>query len=93
MRLLSIVLAIFITWLNASPAWSAGDRLVHVVRFCKFLQNFEADLPERQKEEQQVHKITQQALSRLNLPDLDHVLRAYQDYGFMEKFQNHARVS
>jgi hypothetical protein len=67
--------------------------LVHVVRFCKFLQNFEADLPERQKEEKQVHKITQQALSRLNLPDLDHVLRAYQDYRFMERFQDHARVS
>ncbi len=33
MRYSSILLAIFLTWLSASPAGAAGDRLVHVIRF------------------------------------------------------------
>ncbi len=33
MRFFSIVLALFFTWLSASPAGAAGDRLVHVIRF------------------------------------------------------------
>ena len=58
--------------------------LVHVVRFCKFLQHFDAEPEERQLEETRVHEITQKALSTLSLPDLDYVLQAYQKYQFDE---------
>ncbi|UCG11556.1 MAG: hypothetical protein JSU72_13600 [Deltaproteobacteria bacterium] len=59
--------------------------LVHVVRFSKFLQRFDADAKERQREEARVHGITQNALGILNLPNLAYVLRAYKNYQFMEE--------
>jgi hypothetical protein len=56
--------------------------LVHVVRFCKFLQRFEADLQERQEEEARVHEITQEVLGAQGVPDLEYVLGVYQNYQF-----------
>lgn len=62
--------------------------LVHVVRFCKFLQRFDADPEERQQEEMRVHEVTQKALGSLKLPNLDHVLKSYRDYQFMEQLRD-----
>ena len=67
--------------------------LVQVVRFCTFLQSFEAGQRKRHQEEKRVHGITQNVLSTLNLSNLDYVLRAYHNYGLMEMFQDHADAS
>ncbi len=62
--------------------------LVHVVRFCKFLQRFDAEPLERQQEEMRVHDITQKALGTPKIPHLDYVLKAYRDYQFMEHLRD-----
>jgi hypothetical protein len=67
--------------------------LVHVVRFCKFLQRFDADPAERMREEMRVHQITQKALGSLRLSQLDYVIRVYQNYQHMEQFRDHAGTS
>lgn len=67
--------------------------LVHVVRFCKFLQRFDADPAERKREEMRVHQITQKALGSLRLSQLDYVIRVYQNYQHMEQFRDHAGTS
>ncbi len=66
--------------------------LVHVVRFCTFLQRFDAEPVKRQQEEVRVHEITQKALGTLGLSHLDYVLRVYQNYEFMEKFRDHGDI-
>ena len=63
--------------------------LVHVVRFCKFLQRFDADPLERQQEEMRVHEVTQKALKFLKLPSLGYVLKAYRNYQFMEQLRDY----
>jgi hypothetical protein len=67
--------------------------LVHIVRFCKFLQHFDAEPPERQQEEMRVHGITQRALGSLRIPHLDYVLEVYRDYQFMEQLKDHPAAS
>jgi len=62
----------------------ATHELIHVVRFCKFLQRFDAGAEERSQEEIRVHEITQRALGNLGLADLDYVVRGYRKYGTME---------
>ena len=62
--------------------------LVHVVRFCTFLQRFDTEPEERRREEAEVHDITRKALAGMNLADLDYVVRVYQNYGPMETFQD-----
>jgi hypothetical protein len=64
--------------------------LVHIVRFCKFIQRFDAEPPERQREEMRVHEITQRALGSLRIPHLDYVLEVYRDYQFMEQLKEHS---
>jgi len=64
--------------------------LVHIVRFCKFLQRFDVEPPERQQEEMRVHEITQRVLGSLRIPHLDYVLEVYGDYQFMEKLKDHS---
>jgi hypothetical protein len=64
--------------------------LVHIVRFCKFLQRFDAEPLERQREEMRVHEITQRVLGGLKLPHLGYVLEVYGDYQFMEKLKDHS---
>ena len=64
--------------------------LVHIVRFCKFLQQFDVEPSERQKEEMRVHEITQRVLGSLKLPQLDYVLEVYRDYQFMEQLKDHS---
>ncbi len=62
--------------------------LVHVVRFCKHLQRFDADTVERRREEKRVHEITQKALGTLGLSQLAYVLQSYRNYQFMEQFRD-----
>ena len=54
--------------------------LVHIVRFCNFLQRFELSEKGRIKEEEIVHETTFDILKGLSLPKLDYVLEAYRDY-------------
>jgi hypothetical protein len=63
--------------------------LVHVVRFCKFLHNFEAEPSERRQEEMKVHEITHKTLENLKLPRLEYVLNTYRNYQFMEQLKDH----
>ena len=70
----------------------ATHELVHVVRFCKYLQRFDAEPAERQREEIRVHEIAQKALGTLGLSHLDYVLNAYRDYQFMEQLRDYAEI-
>jgi hypothetical protein len=54
--------------------------LIHIVRFSKFLQNFEASADEKLAEEKRVHTITHRILSEVPLPELKHVLAYYQQW-------------
>lgn len=67
--------------------------LVHIVRFSKFLQRFDAEPAERQQEEMRVHEITQRALSSLKISHLDYVLEVYHDCQFMEQLKDHSRAA
>jgi len=58
--------------------------LVHIVRFCNFLQRFELAEKERVKEEKIVHATTSDILKGISLPKLDYVLEAYRDHGVCE---------
>ena len=48
--------------------------LIHIVRFSKFLQNFEASPEEKQVEERRVHDLTHQILTTIRLDGLGAVL-------------------
>jgi len=54
--------------------------LIHIVRFSKFLQGFDASTEERQAEEQRVHARTHDVLLGLKLPGLADVLHFYRDW-------------
>jgi len=54
--------------------------LIHIVRFSKFLQGFDASADERLAEEQRVHARTHDILIGLKLPGLPDVLIFYQDW-------------
>ena len=54
--------------------------LIHIVRFSKFLQNFEASTDEKLAEEKRVHTITHKILSEVRLPELSQVLAYYQQW-------------
>lgn len=63
--------------------------LVHIVRFCKFLQNFNATEEEKLSEESRVHKKTKEILQPVPVKGLDAVLAFYdQQWMFLEGFQN-----
>ncbi len=51
--------------------------LVHIVRFSRFLQNFNASHAEKIAEERRVHTITHEILEPVNAPGLDTVLDFY----------------
>ena len=51
--------------------------LVHIVRFSRFLQNFNASQAEKMVEEQRVHSITHAILEPVSAPGLDTVLDFY----------------
>jgi len=54
--------------------------LIHIVRFSKFLQNFEATADEKLAEEKRVHTITHHILSEVPLPELKQVLSYYHQW-------------
>jgi hypothetical protein len=58
--------------------------LVHIVRFCNFLQRFDVRGREREKEERIVHETTYKILRRLSLRDLDYVLDSYEGHRVCE---------
>jgi len=67
----------------------ATHELVHVVRFCKFLQRFDAEPEERLREEITVHEITQKALENVGLAHMGYVVQGYRSLGSMEVLRDH----
>jgi len=67
-------------------AYIVTHELVHVIRFSKFLQNFQASPTEQMKEEVLVHAITLEMLGKVKLPGLNYVLNSYYASCQMEKF-------
>ena len=51
--------------------------LIHIVRFSKFLQNFEASPEERMQEEKRVHARTHEILDNIRITGLSTVLKYY----------------
>jgi hypothetical protein len=64
--------------LMAFSVYIVAHELIHIVRFSKFLQNFEANSSERMAEERRVHTLTHDILTPVRLPDMDHVLAFYE---------------
>lgn len=60
--------------------------LIHVVRFARFLQRFEAPQRERDAEEARVHRETIDLLQDLKIPGMEAVLSAFGACRFMETF-------
>ncbi len=54
--------------------------LVHIVRFCNFLQRYEASEEMKEREEGLVHAATFNILRDVSLPKLNYVLEAYKDH-------------
>ena len=54
--------------------------LVHVVRFYKFMQLFDAEEKQRASEEAKVHRISADILEQVKLPHLGWVLKCYEDH-------------
>ncbi len=54
--------------------------LIHVLRFSKFLQNFEASHDEMMAEEAHVHKITHGILDSINIFGMKNVLKFYEKW-------------
>ena len=54
--------------------------LIHIVRFSKFLQNFEASDRERMAEEKRVHQRTHEILKPIQIAGLRKVLEFYNDW-------------
>lgn len=54
--------------------------LIHVVRFIKFLQNFEASPKEKMAEEVRVHRITRDILQLTQVPHMEAVFQFYRHW-------------
>ena len=54
--------------------------LIHIVRFSKFLQNFEASAEEKLAEEKRVHTLTHEILAEVPMPELTPVLAYYHQW-------------
>ncbi len=54
--------------------------LIHIVRFSKFLQNFDASPQEMMSEETRVHEITHEILSPVHVTGLADVLKFYEKW-------------
>ena len=57
-----------------------AHELIHIVRFSKFLQNFNASWDEKLKEEKRVHARTHEILQALKIEGLDDVFRFYANW-------------
>ena len=54
--------------------------LIHIVRFSKFLQSFDASSEERMEEEKRVHRKTHDILQPVQIDGLSNVLEFYNDW-------------
>ncbi|MBE9530675.1 MAG: hypothetical protein IMF00_05345 [Proteobacteria bacterium] len=54
--------------------------LIHIIRFSKFLQNFDASHEEITAEEIRVHEITRQIISNIRISGLKQVLKFYDNW-------------
>ena len=54
--------------------------LIHIVRFSKFLQSFDASSEERMQEEKRVHRKTHEILQPVQMDGLPNVLEFYNDW-------------
>lgn len=54
--------------------------LIHIVRFSKFLQSFDASADERMAEEKRVHRRTHDILKSVQIEGLPNVLEFYNDW-------------
>ena len=54
--------------------------LIHIVRFTKFLQNFDASPDEKMEEEARVHKKTHEILKPVKIPGLSEVFEFYSNW-------------
>jgi DNA-directed RNA polymerase subunit L len=79
------------TILNALAAYMKMDllpfclyviahELIHIVRFSKFLQNFDASPNEKVAEEKRVHATTHKILNHVQLPGLDSVIDYFRQW-------------
>jgi len=57
-----------------------AHELIHIVRFSKFLQRFEASAEERMAEERRVHQRTHEILQPVQIHGLKNVLDFYNDW-------------
>ena len=57
-----------------------AHELIHIVRFSKFLQNFDANPDEKLKEERRVHTLTHQILAEVSLLGVVDVLKFYHQW-------------
>jgi hypothetical protein len=57
-----------------------AHELIHIVRFSKFVQNFEASSDEKLAEERRVHALTHQILAPVSMPGISSVLSFYRQW-------------
>jgi hypothetical protein len=57
--------------------------LVHLIRFYKFFQSFDAYEPQRSSEEVRVHQLTHEVLSSIKIPGMDIIFAFYADHRHM----------
>ncbi len=57
-----------------------AHELIHIVRFGKFLQNFDASQNEKLAEERRVHTLTHQVVAAIGVPGMEHVLAFYHNW-------------
>ena len=58
--------------------------LVHIVRFCNFIQRFDVKGEGREREERIVHSTTYDILKNTGMPKLDYILDSYQNHRVCE---------
>jgi hypothetical protein len=58
--------------------------LIHIVRFCNYVQRFEIFGPDREKEEQVVHETTFDVLKNLRISNMEYVLESYSNHRMCE---------
>lgn len=63
--------------LTAFCLYIMAHELIHIVRFSKFLQNFNANTDEKMAEEKRVHTLTHDIISKVQLPAMEKVLAFY----------------
>jgi len=57
-----------------------AHELIHIVRFSKFIQSFDASYDEKQIEERCVHKITREVILPVQVEGIDRVIRFYHQW-------------